>query len=135
MRRLLGTAAILAVITTVACASSSRGSEADQIETSPARRSSETLSELELRESSARSALEAVQQRRPQWLRSRGASSVQGAQPEVVVYLGEMRLGSVQSLTQFAVSSIKELRYYNATDATSRWGTGHSAGAIVVTLR
>jgi len=92
------------------------------------------MTEQELRESTVLNALDAVRQLRPAWLRSRGATSL-GTQAEVVVYYGEVRMGGVGSLSQFNIGGIKELRYYNATEATNRWGTGHSAGAILVVPR
>jgi len=92
------------------------------------------MTEQELRESTVLNALEAVRQHRPAWLRSRGATS-RGTSAEPVVYYGEVRMGGIQSLSQFNIGGIKELRYYNATEATNRWGTGHSAGAIFVVPR
>ena len=32
-------------------------------------------------------------------------------------------------------AEVKEIRYLSATDATQRFGTGHTAGAIIVTRR
>jgi len=92
------------------------------------------MTEQELRESTVLNALDAVRQHRPGWLRSRGATS-RGTQSEPVVYFNDVRMGGVESLSQFNLGSIKELRYYTATEATNRWGTGHSAGAIVVVPR
>jgi hypothetical protein len=53
---------------------------------------------------------------------------------EPVVYLNDARLGGLASLAQIPTSSIRQLRHFNSADATSRWGTGHSAGAIVVII-
>lgn len=134
MRTVACSARLLAVLATIACSSNPApvsGNEADRAVARPASRSNDVAMEKELRESSTRSALEFVRQHRPQWLRSRGSSG-RGAPAEPVVYLGDVRLGGLESLAQFPTNNIKELRYHNATDATSRWGTGHSAGAIVI---
>jgi hypothetical protein len=126
----------LAVIATLGCARATPNPEPAQPETRAARRSNNLVTEEELKQSTARNALEAVQFLRPDWLRGRGVASMRAATPpEVVVYLDNARLGSPQTLTQFAVTSIKELRFYSATEATNRWGTGHSGGVIVVTTR
>lgn len=134
MQKFTTTAALVVVIATMACASSSGGTESAQTAPPSSRRSNEVMTEQELRVSTALNALEAVRQHRPVWLRSRGATS-RGTQAEAVIYFNDVRMGGVESLAQFNVGSIKELRYYNATEATNRWGTGHSAGAIVVVPR
>lgn len=134
MPRFSTTAALVVVVATVACASSSGSAESGQTATRSARRSNEVMTEQELRESTVLNALDAVRQHRPGWLRSRGATS-RGTQSEPVVYFNDVRMGGVESLSQFNLGSIKELRYYTATEATNRWGTGHSAGAIVVVPR
>lgn len=79
---------------------------------------------------------EAVERLRPQFLRSRGASSVRNPQPMMpVVYVGGVRYGGPESLRQLRTSDVQEIRYLNASDATTRYGTDHTGGAIVVTLR
>lgn len=82
------------------------------------------------------------------WLSTRGVSSinetphyvhdedgnerlVQG-QPELIVYLDEMRLGSVNQLRQLPMAGVVAVRYYDPSQATFRWGAGHSRGAIQV---
>jgi len=129
------TAALVLVIATMACASSSGSNESGQQTATPSsRRSNDVMTEQELRESTVLTALDAVRQHRPTWLRGRGATSM-GTQAEPVVYYADLRMGGVQSLSQFNIGGIKELRYFNATEATNRWGTGHSAGAILVVPR
>jgi hypothetical protein len=54
---------------------------------------------------------------------------------DVVVYVNGARAGTVRELEQFSRASIKEMRYFSPTDATTRWGTGHTLGAISVTTR
>jgi hypothetical protein len=73
---------------------------------------------------------------RPDWLRSRGSQSVRDpAQTEVVVYVNGQKHGGPRSLEQFPITGIKEMRYYTATEATNRWGTGHNGGVIYLTTR
>lgn len=72
---------------------------------------------------------------RPGWLRgARGVSSVQTSS-SVVVYRDGMRVGGPRALLDIPAESIREIRYFDAIDATQRWGTDHAAGAIVVTTR
>jgi hypothetical protein len=71
---------------------------------------------------------------RPGWLRSRERS--RGAvRSTVVVYLNENRLGGVETLRQIQISGIARIEYMNGIDATTRFGTNHGAGAILVTTR
>jgi hypothetical protein len=77
---------------------------------------------------------QAVQRLRPQWLivRARGGASGRGSGERVVVYLDGTRYGGIGSLRQISLGGIEEVRYYNSSEATNRFGTGHGAGAIVV---
>lgn len=74
---------------------------------------------------------ELVQRFRPRWLRARGRSSMSSSAP-VVVFVDNVHLGAVESLYNIAVERISEIRYFDAADATSRWGTGFSGGVIEV---
>ena len=87
----------------------------------------------EIERISATSAYDAVRQLRPEWLRRRGRSSIQNATAEVlVIYLDGTRLGTPQTLRTIAVGSILEIRHLDATDATTRFGTGHAGGALLI---
>jgi hypothetical protein len=77
-------------------------------------------------------AADVVRQLRPRWLQLR---SVGGTTEEPVVYVDNMRRGGLAALSQVPATAVREIRYFNATDATTRFGTGHRGGAIVVTTR
>ncbi|NJD11956.1 MAG: hypothetical protein FIB01_16440 [Gemmatimonadetes bacterium] len=72
---------------------------------------------------------------RPSWLRSRSPTFGTSGQIGVVVYLDGNRLGSADYLRQIAVGQIESARYLNGAEATSRYGTNHASGAILVTSR
>lgn len=85
---------------------------------------------------------ELIQRVRPNFLRTRGAvhgspsNGVNRIEPvDLVVYLNENRLGGSDQLRQIPTSDVREIRYYSASDATTKWGTGHSAGAVQVITR
>ena len=87
----------------------------------------------EIERTSAASAYDAVRQLRPEWLRRRGRSSIQNPGAEVlVIYLDGTRLGTVRTLGSIAVGSILEIRHLDATEATTRFGTGHAGGALLI---
>ena len=79
------------------------------------------------------SAYDAVQRLRPRWLQGRGVSSVRSGTPELAqVYLDGALVGGLQALTRISISNIREIRYLDGRDATTRFGTGHGGGAILV---
>ena len=88
----------------------------------------------ELMRTGAVNAYMAVQKARPAWLLTRPKGSLGGGYEQLVVYVDGNRYGAASSLEQFAVTAIKEIRYLDANDATTRFGTGHGGGAVLVTL-
>ncbi|HET6681660.1 MAG TPA: hypothetical protein VFG84_10705 [Gemmatimonadaceae bacterium] len=78
--------------------------------------------------------LEALQRLRPRFLQPRAASGAMSRSAEYPrVYLDNVRLESVNDLRTVPVSEVFEIRYLDSSDATTRYGTGHTAGAILVT--
>ena len=95
-------------------------------------------------------AYEAVQKLRPAMLRVRqiasanGQGGAMGAKPtgssvsagELLVYMDNNRLGSADQLRQISASTVAALRYYSASEAQTKWGSGHAGGVIeVITKR
>lgn len=122
---------IAATLAGASCSSSRSDGTAERA-TRPARRSSTLITRDELLATNAPDAYQAVERLHPDWLRGRGLTSLTGTPPRVVVYLDGQRLGEVSMLARFTLNGIKEIRFHNASDATQRWGTGHSAGVIEV---
>jgi len=56
----------------------------------------------------------------------------EGANTKAVVYLDEVRFGDFTSLEQISVFSIKEIEYISPSEATLKFGTGHSGGAFLI---
>jgi hypothetical protein len=108
----------------------------------PARRgNSELIIEEEIKASGLRNALEVIQRVRPSMLRPRGSSTNQNVNADsysqatslsVVVYMDDIKLGEPSQLSNVGIENIKEIRFINARDATTKWGTGHTAGVIQV---
>jgi hypothetical protein len=118
--------------TMVASCAVSRSEDGVERAARPPRRSSTLITRDELLATNAPDAYQAVERLHPDWLRGRGLTSLTGPAPKVLVYLDGQRLGEVAMLTRFTLNGIKEIRFHNASDATQRWGTGHSAGVIEV---
>jgi hypothetical protein len=128
----------LASMGMVGCASSSSGTASgaqQSAQPTTARRGSrDRITAEELATVDAQNALQAIQRLRPSFLQTRGGASSslsQGAQ-DVVVYVDQTRMGGPSTLSQIQIADVKEIQYLSASDATQRYGTGHSAGAIVV---
>lgn len=130
-RRILATAMIAWA---AACASGGGGAPA-------ATQNPNVISSEEITASSASNAYEVIQRLRPSFLRTRGAvhGTPNGANAmemvDLVVYLNDNRLGGSDQLRQISTTDIREIRYFNSSEATTKWGTGHSAGAIQIVSR
>jgi hypothetical protein len=106
-----------------ACASSG------QPQSSP-RRDSNIITAEELATLTVNSALEAVRQLRPAWLRRRGSAGT------AVVYRNNARWSDTpEGLDSIELQSIIEMRFMSAADATTRYGSGFQGGLILVTTR
>ena len=81
-------------------------------------------------------AYDVVQNLRPEFLRSRGAASIQNPAPETaIVYVDGVRSGGIDALHNLPRDVLHEIRYLNGADATTIYGTGHGGGAIQVITR
>lgn len=83
------------------------------------------------------SAMSVIRRLRPGWLRARGQNSFDDTRTAYpLVYIDEIRHGSLSTLHGIPTSEIQRLEFHSTADATTRWGTGHPAGVInVVTGR
>jgi hypothetical protein len=81
-------------------------------------------------EVAATSAYDAILRLRPAWLRTRG-----GSEGDIRVYIDGVNAGDTQRLRVMSLDRVREMRRISASDATTRWGTGHTAGAIEVITR
>lgn len=84
----------------------------------------------ELAEYPSLTCLEVIRRIRPRWLQRRGSEQ------NPVVYQNGNRIGSAEDvLPGIPANDVQSLRYLDANDATTRFGTGHGSGAIEVTTR
>lgn len=78
----------------------------------------------------------AVQALRSGWLvrRSPGGAGLPPRSP-VWVYRDGTRVGDAEVLTYLSTSEISVIDYYDAVQASRRWGTNHENGVIHITSR
>lgn len=77
----------------------------------------------------------AIQHLRPLWLQPRGGYSVQGRATIAIFLDGIQQYGTVELLKNIRTADVRTVRFLNASDATTRYGTNMTAGAIEVTTK
>ena len=116
----------------VACGGGGTGTSA-QPDTQPRPRgSADIITEAEINATVYQNALEVVQGLRPTMLRPRtGGANAQA----VMLYLDGVKMNDLQGMSTVPAERVREIRFINARDATTRWGTGHDSGVILVTTK
>jgi hypothetical protein len=97
----------------------------------PAGATTNRIVEAELTELGQLDALQAVQRLRSRWLQGRAGS----ASLPPVLYVDGSRRGTADDLRFIRADEISTIEFMSANDATTRFGTGHTGGAILVTNR
>ncbi len=101
-----------------------------------ARSSSRVLTAAELSEVSQLNALQAIELLRPGWLQSRGRVTIDNPENQRIrVVVNNGSAGELQDLAGIPVTDVREMRYLNAREATTRYGTGYPEGIVVVITR
>jgi hypothetical protein len=126
MRALL-TAALVAWLG--ACTSTPRAATPSE------RRDATLITRADLAASTGRTLYDHIQRVRPQWLSTRGPTTIAQAEREVVVYRDGVRLGGVSALKEITTDVVESVRYLSGPEASGRYGLDHQHGAILVTTR
>ncbi len=123
MRRIRLLSLLAIVVIAGACASSGGSSRP--------RRDRNLITTADLAElTGLSSALQAIQQLRPAWLRARPRTGLP------TVYRNNSRWGeNPGALRNISIANVREIRFLSATDATIRWGTNVSGTVILITTR
>jgi hypothetical protein len=125
----------------MACASSGSSGATGGSRTSAGGQDVITEGDIQSRAADAANALQIIQKLRPQMLRNRGLAVLPtaGRTAEEAsaaslpkVYIDNIAYGDLGQLTNVNASQVREIRYINARDATTQWGTGHMGGVILV---
>ena len=122
---LLGALALIALA--AACATS--GAAAGQ-----RGRVGNVITAEEIAQSTHSNLFDLVRDRRGHWFTVR-ATVLQGEQPDVIVYLGQQRMGNRDALRSMHPNMAESIRFFTASEAEFRFGMGHMAGAIQVIPR
>lgn len=93
------------------------------------------LSGEELRQTGVANLWDALRRLRPQWLRARASGSlISPAAQEPVVFLHGVEYGPLRSLQQMNIDQVRRVEWVDGRTATTRFGTGHGGGVIMVDL-
>ncbi|HKK94183.1 MAG TPA: hypothetical protein VJ925_12170 [Longimicrobiales bacterium] len=122
LRRRIGAALpllLLALLAVGGCASTGSSTSGPRNE----------ITREQLAEMPEASAYDAIRRLNGRWLRPRPGGG------SVAVYINNQRdTDGVDALRSYRSGEIQKIEYFDARRATTRWGTGHSSGAIVLTL-
>jgi hypothetical protein len=91
------------------------------------------LTQADLEKTTSEVVYDAVVKLRPEWLSSRGPTSVTNSTPTSVdVFMNGNNMGSAEYLKDLRVIDIVEVRFYNAGQASARFGMGHPRGVLEI---
>ncbi|MCY4400295.1 MAG: hypothetical protein OXE96_13295 [Gemmatimonadetes bacterium] len=98
--------------------------------------SPDLIGNWELQELVDYNALDAIRRLRPAWLRtgSRPAVAVGQGASFPRVHLNGVPLSSLDQLEEIDATDVREMRFLNGPNASTRFGTGYVNGAILITL-
>jgi hypothetical protein len=95
-----------------------------------------TYEEIKAAKTPGWSAWDLIAQTRPNFLRTRGATSLRDPTPvRAVIYLDGVLYGKLETLRNLNIEEIREIEFISAGDATTRFGTDHLGGAILIRTR
>ncbi len=97
------------------------------------------ITEEEIVNSGTTNVFDAIQQLKPEWLlqsQRRGVKSVNVSDSsEPMVYVNNARYGGVESLVNISTLNVLEIRFLQPSEATTRFGTGHTGGAFLINVK
>jgi len=126
-RRIILFAAVTLTALTAACSSNPAPTDRPRFDAS-------LITREQILQGQFTNAYDAVKTLRGSWLNTVRPESFR--YPAVIqVYLDGVRLGDVSSLSTVQTLPIQFIQYYNAQNATARWGMDHGAGAIYVSTK
>jgi hypothetical protein len=96
-------------------------------------RTANVITKEEIADTRASNVYDAIRVLRPNFLNSHGRTTINGADTGYPkVYLDRNLLGDINSLKTLNPSGIREIHYYNGSEASSRFGLDNASGAIEV---
>ena len=120
---------LLATCFMLGCAGAPAGGRADS-------GGGSTLTREQLQATNSDELYAAIAKLRPEWLSSRGPTSVTDPTPSSAsVFMNGSLLGRAEYMREMRVIDVTEVRYWNAGEASARFGMGHPRGVIEITRK
>lgn len=126
----------VAALVALACRPGSRAPTAS----ATGQRDEITRQEIQTVLSQSASAYDVVKRLRPEMLLRRSVTGVEPTPammakelPGVHVHVDDVRVGSFDLLSTIPATAVSSIRWLSATEASTRYGNGHTAGVIAVT--
>jgi hypothetical protein len=129
-RRRLAAVAFTLLLSLAACVSGGAGGAGGA-----PRGPSDRLTPEELDQWASQDLFNIVQRLRPAWMQVRAPATAQGRPTVAVVLDGQRLQGSLELLRNFKGGDLAEVRFLDARDATTRYGTDMAAGAILIVTK
>ena len=89
------------------------------------------ITQEEIQAATASNLHDLVQRLRPGWIQQRAAGGEYGYP---TVYMGSQAYGGVERLREISLTNVREVRFLDPIEATSRFGRGVPFGVIQVTV-
>jgi hypothetical protein len=122
---------LAALAGTIACASGTPSAGTPRVATDR-----NMINQLELESVASTNLYELIEKVRPNFLRSRGQTSINTAGQEFpAVYVDGRPYGDIASLRTIVTSQVSLVRYYDAPSAAARFGAINAPGVIDVTIK
>jgi hypothetical protein len=94
------------------------------------------LTQAELAAANSDNLYDAIVKLHPEWLSSRGATSVTDSSPTGVdIYMNGSFLGKADFMRDVRLLDVSSVRYWDAGQASARFGMGHPRGVIEITRK
>ena len=119
---------LITIAATLGCATTSG--------TTGASSNSNIITEQEITSANVSNAYEVIQKLRPNFLRSRGATSITNKAPETAnVYVDGQRYGDTNSLRNIAAMNVAGIRYYSVSEGAIKFGMDNPGGVIEIRMK
>lgn len=94
------------------------------------------LTQSQLAAANADNLYDAIVKLHPEWLSSRGATSVTDSSPTGVdIYMDGQLVGKADYMRDVRLLDVGSVRYWDAGQASARFGMGHPRGVIEITRK
>ena len=93
---------------------------------------SRTVTATDLSTATQTNLLAYIRAERPRWLESRSPRNLGGRALDIFVFVDDQRLGGIDQLRNISLSGVRQIRFYDASEAQQRFNVRDAGGVINV---